>query len=62
MKNAEVFEMQKLLLLEADASLIDGLAYSLKKNGFDIEMKWIYIVRKVTGIREPGSHHFPYGV
>lgn len=57
-----MFEMQKLLLLEADASLIDGLAYSLKKNGFDIEMKWIYIVRKVTGIREPGSHHFPYGV
>ena len=30
--------MQKLLLLEDDASLIDGLAYSLKKNGFDIEI------------------------
>lgn len=30
--------MQKLLLLEDDVSLIDGLAYSLKKNGFDIEV------------------------
>ena len=30
--------MQKLLLLEDDASLIDGLTYSLKKNGFDIEI------------------------
>ncbi len=30
--------MQKLLLLEDDISLIDGLAYSLKKNGFDIEI------------------------
>jgi len=38
LKIAEVFEMQKLLLLEDDASLIDGLAYSLKKNGFDIEI------------------------
>ena len=30
--------MQKLLLLEDDISLIDGLSYSLKKNGFDIEI------------------------
>ena len=30
--------MQKLLLLEDDASLIDGLTYSLKKNGFYIEI------------------------
>lgn len=30
--------MQKLLLLEDNISLIDGLAYSLKKNGFDIEI------------------------
>lgn len=29
--------MQKLLLLEDDGSLIDGLMYSLKKNGFDLE-------------------------
>lgn len=29
--------MQKLLLLEDDGSLIDGLTYSLKKNGFDVE-------------------------
>ncbi len=30
--------MQKLLLLEDDISLIDGLTYSLQKNGFDIEV------------------------
>ncbi len=30
--------MQKLLLLEDDISLIDGLTYSLKKNGFDIQV------------------------
>ncbi len=30
--------MQKLLLLEDDLSLIDGLTYSLKKNEFDIEV------------------------
>lgn len=30
--------MQKLLLLEDDISLIDGLAYSLKKNGFEIRV------------------------
>lgn len=30
--------MQKLLLLEDDISLIDGLTYSLEKNGFDIEV------------------------
>lgn len=29
--------MSKLLLLEDDLSLIDGLRYSLKKNGFDID-------------------------
>lgn len=29
--------MQKLLLLEDDISLVDGLTYSLKKNGFEIE-------------------------
>lgn len=28
--------MQKLLLLEDDISLIDGLTYSLEKNGFEI--------------------------
>ena len=27
----------KILLLEDDVSLIDGLKYSLKKNGFDVE-------------------------
>lgn len=30
--------MSKLLLLEDDISLIDGLNYSLKKNGFDIDV------------------------
>ena len=30
--------MQKLLLLEDDISLVDGLTYSLKKNGFEIEV------------------------
>ena len=30
--------MQKLLLLEDDISLIDGLTYSLQKNGFDIRV------------------------
>lgn len=30
--------MNKLLLVEDDSSLIDGLKYSLKKNGYDIEV------------------------
>ena len=30
--------MNKILLLEDDISLVDGLAYSLKKNDFDIEI------------------------
>ncbi len=30
--------MDKLLLLEDDVSLIDGLAYSLKKNGFGLDV------------------------
>ena len=30
--------MQKLLLLEDDISLIDGLTYSLKKSGFDVDV------------------------
>lgn len=28
----------RILLLEDDLSLIDGLQYSLKKNGFDLEI------------------------
>ncbi len=35
--------MQKLLLLEDDISLIDGLTYSLRKNGFDI-----YVARTIN--------------
>ena len=30
--------MSKILLLEDDISLVDGLKYSLKKNGFDVEV------------------------
>ena len=30
--------MSKLLLLEDDMSLVDGLSYSLKKDGYDIEV------------------------
>lgn len=33
----EVFYLHRLLLLEDDISLIDGLTYSLRKNGFDIK-------------------------
>ena len=37
------YTMSKILLLEDDISLVDGLKYSLKKNGFDAE-----IVRTVS--------------
>lgn len=30
--------MNRILLLEDDVSLIDGLVYSLKKNEFDVEV------------------------
>ena len=30
--------MSRLLLLEDDASLIDGLQYSLIKNGFELDV------------------------
>lgn len=39
--------MTKILLLEDDISLIDGLEYSLRKNGFDVET-----VRTVGGALE----------
>lgn len=39
--------MEKLLLLEDDISLIDGLTYSLKKNGFETD-----VVRTVRQARE----------
>ena len=32
----EVIHMSQILLLEDDVSLVDGLRYSLKRNGFDI--------------------------
>ena len=31
-------DMNKILLLEDDVSLVDGLCYSLKKNGFEVEI------------------------
>ena len=30
--------MNRILLLEDDVSLVDGLVYSLKKNEFDVEV------------------------
>lgn len=36
-KQGRTLNMNRLLLLEDDISLIDGLQYSLKKNGFDVE-------------------------
>jgi len=32
------YNMSKILLLEDDISLVDGLQYSLKKNGFEAEI------------------------
>ena len=40
----------RILLLEDDISLVDGLKYSLKRNGFDVEL-----VRTV----EEAMHHLP---
>lgn len=34
--------MSKILLLEDDISLVDGLKYSLKKNGFEVEVARLY--------------------
>ena len=39
--------MSRLLLLEDDLSLIDGLKYSLEKNGFELD-----VVRSVRAARE----------
>ena len=39
--------MSRLLLLEDDLSLIDGLKYSLEKNGFELD-----VARSVTEARE----------
>ena len=47
--------MNRILLLEDDVSLIDGLQYSLKKNGFEVE-----IVRTVheafTALQDIGKY------
>ena len=34
--------MCRLLLLEDDRGLIDGLKYSLEKNGFDLDVQGAY--------------------
>ncbi len=44
--------MQKLLLLEDDIGLIDGLTYSLEKNGFEVEVvRTIKEAEKVLAMR-----------
>ena len=47
--------MIRILLLEDDASLIDGLEYSLRKNGFDVET-----VRTVRGAMTCLRQSAPY--
>lgn len=37
MKNRKKYDMCKILLLEDDISLSDGLEYSLQKNDFTVE-------------------------
>lgn len=44
--------MQKLLLLEDDIGLVDGLTYSLEKNGFEVEVvRTIKEAEKVLAMR-----------
>lgn len=52
MERKAAFPLQKLLLLEDDFSLVDGLTYSLKKNGFDIE-----VVRNVKEAEKALAEH-----
>lgn len=40
--------MSKILLLEDDVSLVDGLEYSLKKEGFDITI--VRTVEEAIGV------------
>ena len=47
--------MIRILLLEDDASLIDGLEYALGKNGFDVET-----VRTVRGAMACLRQSAPY--
>ena len=47
--------MSRLLLLEDDLSLIDGLKYSLEKNGFELD-----VVRSVRAARERLSERHGY--
>lgn len=45
--------MSRLLLLEDDISLIDGLQYSLEKNGFEIEV--VRTVKDAEKLLKPGT-------
>ena len=45
--------MSRLLLLEDDISLIDGLQYSLEKNGFEIEV--VRTVKDAEKLLKPGK-------
>ena len=42
--------MNRILLLEDDVSLIDGLVYSLKKNEFDVEVARTVYEAKQTSV------------
>lgn len=49
----EVGGLQKILLLEDDISLVDGLTYSLEKNGFEVEVvRTIKEAEKILAVRE----------
>lgn len=47
--------MNKILLLEDDISLIDGLSYALQKNGFDIEIART-VGEALRHLSEPGKY------
>ena len=61
--------MSKILLLEDDISLVDGLKYSLKKNGFDVEVarnvceaiKYLAEISKYDLLGRNRSEFYPHG-
>lgn len=48
--------MSNIMLLEDDSSLIDGLAYSLEKNGFNLEI--VRTVQEAKTRLDQGNHPF----
>ncbi len=54
MKDWEALTVRKLLLLEDDISLVDGLIWSLEKRDF--------FVREASGRRLPDACHFSDGI